>query len=136
MTELAEIMGTLKGEWLILKNDKAAKIDRRKACKTIIDLSIKAQTLDKKFNSIDMNMTQYAEFVPKDYKVDSNVNWEIIELYTEEEKKALELLKRLEGVAVAEIHQKLPNEPLDSQKFGMIVSAYTEKLVHIYCHQN
>jgi hypothetical protein len=136
MTELADTMKSLKGQWAVLKDDTLGKDNRTQACKRIIELSELAKKHNKKFEIIDMNNTQYAEFVPKDYKVECDVKWEAIGIYTREEENALALLKRLESISVAEIHRKLPNEAMDSQKFGMIVSAYTEKLVHIYCTQN
>ena len=54
----------------------------------------------------------------------------------EAEQAALDKLQRLESIAVQSIRKKLPNESDDSQKFGMIVSAYTDKLIRIYTFQN
>ena len=133
---LVEIMKDLKTQWGFLKDDKKAKIDRRQACKRIIELSEEAKKLDPKFEMIDMNNTQYAEFVPTTYKVQSNVNWGEEVVPTEAEQAALDKLQRLESIAVQSIRKKLPNESDDSQKFGMIVSAFTDKLVKIYTFQN
>lgn len=135
---LIEKMKNLKTQWGFLKDEKNAKIDRRTACKRIIEISTEVAELDPKFEMIDMNNTIYAEFVPKNYRVidTGNVKWGTNATITKEEQKALDTLRRLENIAVQDIHEKLPNEPMDSQKFGMIVSAYTEKLVHIYNHQN
>ena len=133
---MVDIMRTLKTEWIILKDDSKAKIDRRQSCKQIIKLSEKAKELDPKFEMIDMNNTQYAEFVPTTYKVQSNVNWGEEVIPTEAEQAALDKLQRLESIAVQSIRKKLPNESDDSQKFGMIVSAFTDKLVKIYTFQN
>jgi len=133
---MVDIMKTLKTQWGFLKDDKKAKIDRRQACKRIIELSEEAKKLDPKFEMIDMNNTQYAEFVPTTYKVQSNVNWGEEVVPTEAEQAALDKLQRLESISVQSIRKKLPNESDDSQKFGMIVSAYTDKLIRIYTFQN
>tara|TARA_B110001454_G_scaffold147051_1_gene136549 strand:+ start:1122 stop:1550 length:429 start_codon:yes stop_codon:yes gene_type:complete len=133
---MVDIMKTLKTQWGFLKDDKKAKIDRRQACKRIIELSEEAKKLDPKFEMIDMNNTQYAEFVPTTYKVQSNVNWGEEVVPTKAEQDALDKLQRLESLAVQSIKNKLPNESDDSQKFGMIVSAYTDKLIRIYTFQN
>tara|TARA_R110002153_G_scaffold78727_1_gene201322 strand:+ start:83 stop:502 length:420 start_codon:yes stop_codon:yes gene_type:complete len=133
---MVETMKNLKTQWGFLKDDKKAKIDRRQACKRIIELSEEAKKLDPKFEMIDMNNTQYAEFVPTTYKVQSNVNWGEEVVPTEAEQAALDKLQRLESIAVQSIRKKLPNESDDSQKFGMIVSAFTDKLVKIYTFQN
>ena len=130
------IMKDLKTQWTFLKDESKAKIDRRQACKRIIELSELAKKNDPKFEMIDMNNTKYAEFIPKLYKADSNVNWGEEIIPTEAEQRALDKLKRLEGIAVQSIRIKLPNEADDSQKFGMIVSAFTDKLVRIYTFQN
>ena len=42
---------------------------------------------------IDMNNTQYAEFVPTTYKVQSNVNWGEEVVPTEAEQAALDKLQ-------------------------------------------
>lgn len=133
---MVDTMKTLKTQWGFLKDESKAKIDRRQACKRIIELSTEAKKLDPKFEIIDMNNTQYAEFVPTTYKVQSNVNWGDEVIATEAEQRALDKLKRLEAIAVQEIKIKLPKESDDSQKFGMIVSAYTDKLIRIYTFQN
>ena len=133
---LVEIMKDLKTQWVILKDESKAKIDRRQACKLIIALSDLAKKNDPKFEVIEMNNTKYAEFVPSTYKVQSNVNWGEEVVATEAEQTALDKLKRLEAIAVQEIKIKLPKESDDSQKFGMIVSAYTDKLIRIYTFQN
>jgi len=133
---MVEIMKDLKTQWNILKDESKAKIDRRQACKLIIALSDLAKKNDPKFEVIEMNNTKYAEFVPTTYKVQSNVNWGEEVVATEAEQRALYKLKRLEAIAVQEIKIKLPNESDDSQKFGMIVSAYTDKLIRIYTFQN
>ncbi len=133
---LLEIMQDLKTEWGILKDDSLAKIDRRSACEKIVELSEQAKVIDSKFEIIDMNNTKYSEFLPKKYQVKSNVNWGTIEKMTKKELTALELVHRLESIAVEHIKKKLPNEAEDSQKFGMIVSAFTEKLIKVYQFQN
>ena len=133
---MIEIMKDLKTQWVILKDESKAKIDRRQACKLIIALSDLAKKNDPKFEVIEMNNTKYAEFVPTTYKVQSNVNWGEEVVATEAEQTALDKLKRLEAIAVQEIKIKLPKESDDSQKFGMIVSAYTDKLIRIYTFQN
>ena len=133
---MVEIMKDLKTQWRILKDESKAKIDRRQACKLIIALSDLAKKNDPKFEVIEMNNTKYAEFVPSTYKVQSNVNWGEEVVATEAEQTALDKLKRLEAIAVQEIKIKLPKESDDSQKFGMIVSAYTDKLIRIYTFQN
>ena len=133
---MVDIMKTLKTQWGFLKDESKAKIDRRQACKRIIELSEEAKKLDPKFEMIDMNNTQYAEFVPTTYKVQSNVNWGEEVIPTEAEQAALDKLQRLESIAVQSIRKKLPKESDDSQKFGMIVSAYTDKLIRIYTFQN
>jgi hypothetical protein len=133
---MVEILKDLKTQWGFLKDESKAKIDRRQACKLIIALSDLAKNNDPKFEVIDMNNTKYAEFVPTTYKVQSNVNWGEEVVATEAEQTALDKLKRLEAIAVQEIKIKLPNESDDSQKFGMIVSAYTDKLIRIYTFQN
>ena len=133
---MVDIMRNLKTEWIILKDESKAKIDRRQSCKQIIKLSEKAKELDPKFEMIDMNNTQYAEFVPSTYKVASNVNWGDEVEPNEAEQAALDKLERLESLAVQRIRKKLPKESDDSQKFGMIVSAYTDKLIRIYTFQN
>lgn len=133
---MVEILKDLKTQWGFLKDESKAKIDRRQACKLIIALSDLAKKNDPKFEVIEMNNTKYAEFVPTTYKVQSNVNWGEEVVATEAEQTALDKLKRLEAIAVQEIKIKLPNEADDSQKFGMIVSAYTDKLIRIYTFQN
>jgi hypothetical protein len=133
---MVDIMKTLKTQWGFLKDESKAKIDRRQACKRIIELSEEAKKLDPKFEIIDMNNTQYVDFVPTTYKVQSNVNWGKEVIATEAEQRSLDKLERLETLAVQSIRKKLPNESDDSQKFGMIVSAYTDKLIRIYTFQN
>ncbi len=133
---MVDIMRNLKTEWIILKDESKPKIDRRQSCKQIIKLSEKAKELDPKFEMIDMNNTQYADFVPSTYKVQSNVNWGDEVEPTEAEQNALDKLERLESLAVQKIRKRLPKESDDSQKFGMIVSAYTDKLIRIYTFQN
>ena len=133
---MVEILKDLKTQWGFLKDESKAKIDRRQACKLIIALSDLAKKNDPKFEVIEMNNTKYAEFVPTTYKVQSNVNWGEEVVATEAEQTALDKLKRLEAIAVQEIKIKLPKESDDSQKFGMIVSAYTDKLIRIYTFQN
>ena len=133
---MVDTMKSLKTQWGFLKDESKAKIDRRQACKRIIELSEEAKKLDPKFEMINMNNTQYADFVPTTYKVQSNVNWGEEVDPTKAEQTALDKLKRLESIAVQEIKKKLPNESDDSQKFGMIVSAYTDKLIRIYTFQN
>ena len=133
---MVDKMKNLKTQWGFLKDENKAKIDRRQACKRIIELSEEAKKLDPKFEMIDMNNTQYAEFVPSTYKVQSNVNWGDEVVPTEAEQRALDRLERLESLAVQRIRKKLPKESDDSQKFGMIVSAYTDKLIRIYTFQN
>lgn len=133
---MVDIMRNLKTEWIILKDESKAKIDRRQSCKQIIKLSEKAKELDPKFEMIDMNNTQYADFVPSTYKVQSNVNWGDEVEPNEAEQAALDKLERLEALAVQKIRKRLPKESDDSQKFGMIVSAYTDKLIRIYTFQN
>ena len=86
--------------------------------------------------TIDMNNTQYSEFVPSTYKVVSNVNWGSIDDISFQEQKASDLVDRLEAIAVEKTKKRLPNEAEDSQKFGMIVSAYTDKLLKAYIYQN
>jgi|APSaa5957512535_1039671.scaffolds.fasta_scaffold172076_2 hypothetical protein len=134
---LVDIMRNLKIEWIILKDEKKAKIDRRKSCKNIIELSQKAFELDPKFEVIDMNNTVYAEFVPKGYVKDSNVRW-MGDVHINECEvavgKAHDVLDILEGLAVMRTRGRLPNEPEDSQKFGMITSAYTDKYIALYTH--
>ena len=102
----------------------------------IIELSNEAKGLDPKFETIDMNNTQYSEFVPKTYKVVTNVNWGDIDKISISEQKASDLVDRLEAIAVEKTRKRLPNEAEDSQKFGMIVSAYTDKLLRAYTFQN
>ena len=133
---MVEILKDLKTQWGILKDESKAKIDRRQACKLIIALSDLAKKNDPKFEVIEMNNTKYAEFVPTTYKVQSNVNWGEIDSISTAELTALHTLRRLEAIAVHEIRVKLPKESDDSQKFGMIVSAYTDKLIRIYTFQN
>jgi len=134
--QISEVMMKLKTEWSILKNDLLAKVDRRVACENVIELSKLANNLDPTFEVIDMSVTKYAEFLPKKYQVKSNVNWGTIEKMTKQELAALQLVHRLESVAVEHIKKKLPTEAVDSQKFGMIVSAFTEKLLKAYIFQN
>ena len=100
---MVDIMRNLKTEWIILKDESKAKIDRRQSCKQIIKLSEKAKELDPKFEMIDMNNTQYAEFVPTTYKVASNVNWGDEVEPNEAEQAALDKLERLESLAVQRI---------------------------------
>lgn len=130
---IVDIMRNLKSEWTILKDEKKAKIDRRKACKSIIELSEMAKELDPKFEIIGMNNTNYAEFVPKTYKSNSNVNWErpVIKI-AEKYDVAVNLAFDMEEIAIQWTKFRLPNEPEDSQKFGMITNANTEKLLRAY----
>lgn len=134
--EMVDILAGLKTQWSVLKDDKKTKQERMFACGRICHLSETAKELDPKFEMIDMNDTRYAEFLPETYISKSDVKWGVVGVINKQEEKALELLQRLEAISVGEIHKKLPKERMDSQKFGMIVSAYTEKLVHIYCTQN
>ena len=138
MTEqnIVEVMKDLKTSWGILKNDKESNTARKSACKAIIELSNKAKEIDPNFDVIDMTNTQYSGFVPKTYQVKSNVNWGTCDDISLEESKALAIVSRLEAIAVQHIKEKLPNEAEDSQKFGMIVSAFTEKLLNAYIYVN
>jgi len=134
--EMVDIMGGLKTQWGILKDDTKDKGARLGACARICNLSEQAKILDPKFEMIDMNNTRYAEFLPEKYKAKLDVIWGNPVEMNEMELRAIETLRRLESIAVGDIKIKLPTELVTSQKFGMIVSAYTEKLVHIYCSQN
>jgi len=134
--EIVDIMVGLKTQWGILKDDTKTKQERTKACAQICKLSETAKELDPKFEMIDMNNTKYEEFLPTIYRAKLDVIWGEIDQMTREEATALDTLQRLEAIAVNNIKLKLPTEQVTSQKFGMIVSAYTEKLVHIYCSQN
>lgn len=127
---LVEIMKNLKTQWGFLKDESKAKVDKRQACKRIIELSTEAKNLDPKFEFIDMNNTQYAEFVPATYKVASNVNWGD-DWDGKFGKQEMERLAKFTALAVYITRQRLPKEPDDSQKFGMIVSATTDKLIAI-----
>jgi len=133
---IVDLMKELKTSWGILKNDKLSVPARRTACQAIIELSNKAKELDPKFDVIDMTNTQYSDFVPKTYTVKSNVNWGTCNDMSLAESKALSVVSRLEAIAVQHIKEKLPNEAEDSQKFGMIVSAFTEKLLNAYIYIN
>ncbi len=124
----------LKEEWANLKNESNPPIARRKSATNIIELQHKIEDIDPKFDCIDLSMTIFAEFLPATYKKNTKVKWGTIDKFRGLEGKTLEQLQRLEAIAVQEIHKKLPTEDTDSQKFGMIVSAYTEKLVALYIH--
>jgi len=137
MTEgITELYAGLKTQWDILKDEKKTKQQRTLACGKIIKLSKQANELDPKFEIRDMNATRYADFLPDSYKADLDVKWGDTITMDEVEMKALFQLQRLESIAVDQIKLKLPREPVTSQKFGMIVSAYTEKLVQLYINAN
>lgn len=135
---LVETMRNLKTQWAILKDEKKPKIDRRSACKMILELSNKAASLDPKFEIIDMNNTIYAEFLPASYMAKSNVNWGDVDdtFMLRTGKECMGLVSDLEAIAVKMTKSRLPKEPEDSQKFGMIVSAYTDKLLKAYIYFN
>ena len=137
---IVEHMKSLKARWAILKDEKQPKIDRRDACKSIIELSKEIKKLDKTFEEFDFASSKYAEFIPKGYIRESNVNWKT-EYTVEEEtvdkiKLAAKMVENFEVQAVELTKQRLPNEPEDSQKFGMIVSAYTDKIERAYIFLN
>jgi len=134
--EMVDILAGLKTQWGILKDDKKTKKERTVACGKVCKLSEQAKEVDPKWELLDMNNTKYAEFLPTEYVAKSDVIWGEVPIMSTAETESLITLKRLEAIAVVEIQKKLPNERTDSQKFGMIVSAYTEKLINIYIFQN
>jgi len=106
--------------------------------KSIIELSKEAKKHDNTFEEFDFSSSKYTEFTPVGYIRKSNVNWgkPLGSDIKPEESNALVLVSRLESIAVEMTRGRLPNEPEDSQKFGMIVSAYTDKLLRAYIFQN
>lgn len=137
--ELVDIFAGLKTQWGILKDDKKTKKERKTACERICSLSDTAKELDPKFEMIDMNNTMYAEFLPDKYIVKTDVNWvEPIDIKdcSQAVKSAHDVLDDLESLAIIRTKERLPKERMDSQKFGMIVSAYTDKYIALYTHFN
>ena len=135
--ELIDIFAGLKTQWGILKNDKLSDHVRKQSCEKIIKLSEQAKVLDPKFEMIDMNNTMFSEFVPDKYIAKTDVHWvkpiDITDC-NNAVKSSQDVLDDLESLAVIRTKQRLPKERMDSQKFGMIVSNYTEKYIALYIH--
>lgn len=125
-------MKKLKEQWTILKDEKAPKVDRRDSAKEIINLQEELVKIKKDFEPIDLTMTKYSEFVPMDYKHDSKVKWGNSYTESPELTRAIDVVENCEAVAVMITRELIPTEPVDSQKFGMIVSAKCEKLIKAY----
>lgn len=126
---LVEKMKLLKQHWGVLKGDKSSETDMKISYESIMDLQAEIQELDPKFNAIDLSNTKYAEFAPKHFKskVKPNIVWPVWDgKFGLNERNNLE---RWTSLAVAITKERLPTEPEDSQKFGMIVSATTDKLL-------
>lgn len=124
-------MKFLKQHWKVLKDEKANVNDKKISYEKIMTLQSEIQELDPTFNVIDLETTKYAEFKSKNFKsnLKSNVNWPKWDgKFGEREMKELE---KWTAVAVQITRDRLPLEPEDSQKFGMIVSATTDKLLTI-----
>ena len=132
-----EIMQNLKIEWSILKDDTKDKGARLGACARICKLSEEAKELNPNFEIIDMNNTKYAEFLPEKYVAKSDVNWDRPILKVERDyENTVNIVFDLEQIAFAWTKFRLPKERTDSQKFGMIVNANTEKLLKAYAITN
>ena len=134
-TEKILALKHLKVQWVILKDEKKPKVDRRSAIKEII----KTQELlkdDPTFVDIDLTMSQYAEFLPVEYRSNSKVKWGEEPNLDDRELNAVRQVQRFEAVAVQITRELIPTEPVDSQKFGMIVSAKTEKFLYAYYHED
>lgn len=127
-------MKKYKEQWAILKDEKSAKVDKRTAAKEIIKLQEELVKLKPDFECVDLGMTVYSEFAPKDYKHSGKVKWGDVDSWESAEEYAIPLrvVQNCEALAVQITRELLPSEPVDSQKFGMIVSAKTEKILKAY----
>jgi len=126
----------LKELWTILKDEEKPKVDRRSAMKEISKLQEELVKSDPTFEAYDLTMSKYTEFLPVEYKSSSKVKWGEPVDPTPAEQKAIDLVQRMKSHAVQSTRELLPTEPVDSQKFGMIVSAETEKFLQAYFFQN
>lgn len=126
----------LKELWTVLKDEEKPKVDRRSAMKEISKLQEELVKSDPTFEAYDLTMSKYAEFLPVEYKSSSKVKWGEEEELDVREKNAVRQVQRLESKAVQITRELIPTEPVDSQKFGMIVSAKTEKLLYAYYHED
>ena len=129
MTSITLLLKELKIQWAILKNEEAPKVDRRESCKKIVEIENKIKEIDPTFNTVDLNSTQYAEFVPSEIRATTSVNWgEVDDSFGKEEQATLE---KWTAVAVRIAKKRLPRESVETQKFGMVVNAITTHLLQI-----
>lgn len=134
--EVLSKMKSLKLNWAVLKDDSKPIVARRESAENIIKLSEELKDQNG-FEPIDLSATQYAEFVPKTYRRPSNANWSEVDFTTLSNYKLLnDEFDKLEAMAVNKVKKRLPSEPDDSQKFGMVHSATFDKLLALYIHIN
>lgn len=133
--EVILLLKAYKDQWAILKDETSATVDKRTACKEIISLQEKLVKVKPDFEFVDLSMTKYSEFIPVDYKHTGKVNWREIGTLTPIEEQALHVVRACEAIAVQETRELIPKESVDTQKFGMIVSAKTEKIINAYYNE-
>jgi hypothetical protein len=127
----------LKELWVILKDEEKPKVDKRSAIREVIKIQEELVKSDPTFEAYDLTMSKYAEFLPIEYRSNSKVKWGELDDYLDAKfLKAVAFVQKMEAYAVQVTRELLPTEPVDSQKFGMIVSAKTEKLLSAYYFQN
>lgn len=126
MSSIIELKSKLVEAWRDLKNDKLDAENRKAAYADVVTISDEVSKLDSKFNMNTEMLEKYKEFKSK--KVIPRVLWPKYK----DDKQFAELESHLEKLTVLAVHitkKRLPREPQDSQLFGMIISATTDKLI-------
>lgn len=128
MSNLIDLKSKLAKAWRDLKNNKFDTDIRKAAYADIVTISEQVTKLDPDFKMSTDKLEIYKEFKSKDVilrvvwpKYDGNGQFKELEKYFD----------HLTALAVKIVHRRLPREPQDSEKFGMIVSATTDKLIQL-----
>ena len=109
-----------------LKSDKLSTESRKNAYAEVVDTSDKLSELDSSFKMDQKVLEKYKEFKSKE--IVPRVVWPEYDV-SEQFKELEEHFDHLTALALKIVQKRLPREPQDSEKFGMIVSATTGHLV-------
>lgn len=131
MSGIIELKSKLVKAWRDLKNDKLDADNRKAAYADVVTISDEVMKLDPKFKMNIEMLEKYKEFKSKE--VVPRVLWPKYD----GDKQFVELENHLEKLTALAVHitkKRLPRELQDSQLFGMIVSATTDKLIALEKH--
>jgi len=131
MSSIVELKLKLVKAWRDLKNTQLPKDLRSMAYADVVNISEEVSKLDPKFKMSIEKLGEYKEF--KSVEIVPRIVWP--ELTDDEQFGELEdHLEKLTALAVKITKKRLPREPQDSQLFGMIISATTDKLIALEKH--